>query len=884
MTIQNTTIRKAGPSQGNGVTTVFPFTFKVFTATDILVTYLDALAVESVLVLSTNYTVSLNADQNTSPGGSVTLLVAPATATYITLTSQVTNTQTLALTNSGGFYPESINNALDRTVIEIQQLAEQASRAVTIPKSATASPLLPIPTPLNVLAWNVDGTAITNVSLESSSNLSSYKATGTGAVTRTVASKLNDIVSVKDFGAVGDGVTDDTAAIQAAITYVASINGGTVNIPVGTFKVTSTFTIANSNIVIQGAGSNTPHDAGTGASAATTLNYAGVSATSLYMFNFITPPNVGAAIRTGGGLLNIAIACNALLAGGLKIISWRNANFTDLIVYNSVVSAYYVSCWKTGVEVPEAADTQRCEFNRCSYRSIDSSAVYNAKGFILTSESWPTSNANTSFNSFTYCGGQSYNGTSWYIVDTDNNNFISCTGGTVGTGKGFEIWGDSNYFYDLSAGGFPSAIYIYGTASGNIYNPVANCFMYSDNGNGTNYPNLDAGCRIQWLGSDGVAISAKSQHHVISDSNANANNISPGTVSLVIDNSSDAGLAFTKGGVLANYWSIGFGSGTTGNDLRILTTTNGTLNLSAALTTITGTTSPKLKVGDYTIAGSFSIPIIEVLGSRQDGNGTFEARYGAAYRRSDGTAIASGTFLGAYAFGGQVGTSTSYSAADLLYAASIIGIAEGSFTTSTAMATGIDFRTGSTGELLSSVGTTYGTSRLRIQSDGVVRPGADNTQTLGSASFRWSTVYAGTGTINTSDERTKQQIKPIDDAALRAWAKVEYCQFKFNDAVETKGDGARWHIGLIAQRVEEAFTSEGLNAFDYGLLCYDEWDAIEEDVLAEEPYVDDEGEEQIKYIPTGEKKVIREAGNRYGIRYEEALALECAYLRSKLGI
>jgi alpha-tubulin suppressor-like RCC1 family protein len=139
MTIQNTTIRKAGPSQGNGFNTVFPFTFKVFTATDILVTYLNALGAESVLVLSTNYTVSLNADQNTSPGGSVTLLVAPATATYITLTSQVTNTQTLALTNSGGFYPESINDALDRIVIQVQQLAEQLIRSPKIPVSGAGT-------------------------------------------------------------------------------------------------------------------------------------------------------------------------------------------------------------------------------------------------------------------------------------------------------------------------------------------------------------------------------------------------------------------------------------------------------------------------------------------------------------------------------------------------------------------------------------------------------------------------------------------------------------------------------------------------------------------------------------------------------------------------
>jgi len=241
MTIQNTTLRKAGPSQGNGVTTVFPFTFKVFTANDILVTYLDALDVESVLVLSTNYTVTLNADQNTSPGGSVTLLVAPATGTYITLTSQVTNTQTLALTNSGGFYPESINNALDRTVIEIQQLAEQASRSITIPKSSTASPLMPIPAANNVLVWNnaatalinlpaTTGTSLVNLAASTGSTLVGTKTSGTGAVTRTVASKLNDTVSVKDFGAVGDGVTDDTAAFLAAATA-----GSHVVMPAGNY-------------------------------------------------------------------------------------------------------------------------------------------------------------------------------------------------------------------------------------------------------------------------------------------------------------------------------------------------------------------------------------------------------------------------------------------------------------------------------------------------------------------------------------------------------------------------------------------------------------------------------------------------------------------------
>jgi hypothetical protein len=78
-----------------------------------------------------------------------------------------------------------------------------------------------------------------------------FTQSGTGAVQRTVDSKLKDLISVKDFGAVGNGVADDTAAINAALSA-----GYRIYIPAGTYKTTSTITIPGSRIVI-GDGMNT---------------------------------------------------------------------------------------------------------------------------------------------------------------------------------------------------------------------------------------------------------------------------------------------------------------------------------------------------------------------------------------------------------------------------------------------------------------------------------------------------------------------------------------------------------------------------------------------------------------------------------------------------
>lgn len=72
-----------------------------------------------------------------------------------------------------------------------------------------------------------------------SADLVSYLPAGVGAVATNVQTKLRETVSVKDFGAVGDGVTDDTAAIQAGIDAINAAGGGALYFPAGIYRISA---------------------------------------------------------------------------------------------------------------------------------------------------------------------------------------------------------------------------------------------------------------------------------------------------------------------------------------------------------------------------------------------------------------------------------------------------------------------------------------------------------------------------------------------------------------------------------------------------------------------------------------------------------------------
>ena len=155
----------------------------------------------------------------------------------------------------------------------------------------------------------------------------------------------------------------------------------------------------------------------------------------------------------------------------------------------------------------------------------------------------------------------------------------------------------------------------------------------------------------------------------------------------------------------------------------------------------------------------------------------------------------------------------------------MFGAAQGAFALIKGLLTnGADNTQGSVGIFTRRVSTDATlTEAARFDMSGSLLAGTDNNLTLGNASHRWSVVYAGTGTINTSGAEAKRHIGEADDAEKRAAARIKASprKYKFADAVEAKGDAARWHIGYVAEDVRDALAAEGLDPWSYGFMCAD---------------------------------------------------------------
>jgi hypothetical protein len=202
---------------GNGSNKLFSITFPYLDTADIDVFLNGTLQTVTTQYFFANAT---TVEFVTAPGAGATVLLKRSTDE-----ATILNT----------FFPGSsikaadLNDNFDQVLYLAQETNNNVANAVAgqIPDGTITS------------AKIANGTIIdedVNTSAGITAGKLSFTQAGTGAMARTIDSKLKDAVSVKDFGAVGDGITNDTAAIQAAIDSLPA-NGGTVFVPVGTYLV-----------------------------------------------------------------------------------------------------------------------------------------------------------------------------------------------------------------------------------------------------------------------------------------------------------------------------------------------------------------------------------------------------------------------------------------------------------------------------------------------------------------------------------------------------------------------------------------------------------------------------------------------------------------------
>ena len=131
--------RLAGPFTSEGQSRL-PFGFLIFEKTDVYVaTADDPEAQAKMLVYGQDYSVEMNADQTATPGGTVVLTTPIVKGNIFVVGSAVAYTQNMQLTNYSRFPPEIINEAMDRVVVQIQQIVELLGRCLKIPPTSSMS-------------------------------------------------------------------------------------------------------------------------------------------------------------------------------------------------------------------------------------------------------------------------------------------------------------------------------------------------------------------------------------------------------------------------------------------------------------------------------------------------------------------------------------------------------------------------------------------------------------------------------------------------------------------------------------------------------------------------------------------------------------------------
>lgn len=254
---------------------------------------------------------------------------------------------------------------------------------------------------------------------------------------RTVHERLGDFVSVKDYGAMGDGVTDDRAAIQATIDAVMAQGGGTLYFPAGTYKITGQLLIDLSanvtrfggRIHILGAGMPSTCIKSTGAF--TAIRFKG--APTIYEAYF----NIEGLRLEGPALLNGSFG---IVADGAVAF----CSFKDLCVEQ----------FEIGIA---ATDMEQVGFYNCFIRFNQQGIVGNAASIATSANSWSFYNTLVASNTLFGVAVTNANAFNWNGGSVQYNGYIGAGASSWGVklveaGDGYGTVGFTNMIFEGNGG------------------------------------------------------------------------------------------------------------------------------------------------------------------------------------------------------------------------------------------------------------------------------------------------------------------------------------------------------------------------------------------------------------------------------------------------
>lgn len=164
---------------GNDVTQDFSFGFPIIAAANIRV-YFEVIATGVQTLQTTGFTLTFD---DSTPGGTVSFTVAPASTVYVIIGREIPKTQTVPYKTSSGFQGGVVESSLDKLTAIVQDNAEKLGRAIAIPLGSSATTReLPAPSASKIIGWNAGGTALENKDAIDASTVTAAQAARDAAI------------------------------------------------------------------------------------------------------------------------------------------------------------------------------------------------------------------------------------------------------------------------------------------------------------------------------------------------------------------------------------------------------------------------------------------------------------------------------------------------------------------------------------------------------------------------------------------------------------------------------------------------------------------------------------------------------------------------------